>query len=66
VGIVHEFCNVACNVSIIHLNFHQVSSIYADASIGNSIKIAVVHIMHIEHDLVPMETSSGNGMLILS
>ncbi|KAL7038269.1 hypothetical protein ACKWTF_009531 [Chironomus riparius] len=30
-----------------------VSSIYADASIGNSIKIAVVHIMYIEQDLVP-------------
>lgn len=38
----------------------QVSSIYADASIGNSIKIAVVHIMYIEHDLVP-DASSGNG-----
>lgn len=38
----------------------QVSSIYADASIGNSIKIAVVQIMFIEHDLVP-DASSGNG-----
>lgn len=38
----------------------QVSSIYADASIGNSIKIAVVHIMYIEHDLV-VDASSGNG-----
>lgn len=38
----------------------QVSTIYADASIGNSIKIAVVHIMYIEHDLVP-DASSGNG-----
>lgn len=38
----------------------QVSSIYADASIGNSIKIAVVHIMYVEHDLVP-DASSGNG-----
>lgn len=38
----------------------QVSSIYADASIGNSIKIAVVHIMYIEHELVP-DASSGNG-----
>ncbi|CRK97461.1 CLUMA_CG010850, isoform A [Clunio marinus] len=38
-----------------------VSSIYADASIGNSIKIAVVHIMYIEKDLVE-DASSGNGV----
>lgn len=37
----------------------KVSSIYADASIGNSIKIAVVHIMYIEQDLVPDATSNG-------
>lgn len=37
----------------------QVSSIYADASIGNSIKIAVVHIMYIEQDLVTDATSNG-------
>lgn len=45
---------------IINLFYFQVSSIYADASIGNSIKIAVVHIMYVEHDLVP-DASSGNG-----
>jgi len=41
--------------------YSQVSSIYADASIGNSIKIAVVHIMYIEQDLVP-DASYVNGM----
>ncbi|KAG5682346.1 hypothetical protein PVAND_011703 [Polypedilum vanderplanki] len=35
--------------------------IYTDASIGNSIKIAVVHIMYIEQDLVP-DASFGNGV----
>jgi hypothetical protein len=39
----------------------QVSSIYADASIGNSIKIAVVHIMYIEQDLVPDASYGSNG-----
>lgn len=47
-------------VSFLSLFVAQVSSIYADASIGNSIKIAVVHIMYVEHDLVP-DASSGNG-----
>ena len=52
-------------ISIFHLDASllsstQVSSIYADASIGNSIKIAVVHIMYIERDLVS-DTLSANG-----
>ncbi|XP_062553913.1 A disintegrin and metalloproteinase with thrombospondin motifs 1 isoform X2 [Armigeres subalbatus] len=38
-----------------------VSSIYADASIGNSIKIAVVHILYLHKDLVPHSTLDING-----
>ena len=54
------FIIIICFEFIINLFYFQVSSIYADASIGNSIKIAVVHIMYVEHDLVP-DASSGNG-----
>ncbi|XP_049533837.1 A disintegrin and metalloproteinase with thrombospondin motifs 9 isoform X7 [Anopheles darlingi] len=38
-----------------------VSSVYADASIGNSIKIAVSHIMYIHHDLAAQNKSRESG-----
>ncbi|XP_065076694.1 A disintegrin and metalloproteinase with thrombospondin motifs 1 isoform X3 [Ochlerotatus camptorhynchus] len=38
-----------------------VSSIYADASIGNSIKIAVVHILYLHQDLAAHSTLDLNG-----
>ncbi|XP_055637495.1 A disintegrin and metalloproteinase with thrombospondin motifs 20 isoform X2 [Toxorhynchites rutilus septentrionalis] len=38
-----------------------VSSIYADASIGNSIKIAVVHILYLHQDLAAHSTLDRNG-----
>ncbi|XP_053671313.1 A disintegrin and metalloproteinase with thrombospondin motifs 9 [Anopheles nili] len=39
-----------------------VSSVYADASIGNSIKIAVSHIMYIHHDLDAQNRSNWKGL----
>ncbi|XP_052863220.1 A disintegrin and metalloproteinase with thrombospondin motifs 9 [Anopheles cruzii] len=39
-----------------------VSSVYADASIGNSIKIAVSHIMYIHQDLAAQNKSLENGL----
>lgn len=39
----------------------QVSSIYADASIGNSIKIAVVHILYLHQDLAASSKLDQNG-----
>ncbi|KFB39608.1 AGAP004201-PA-like protein [Anopheles sinensis] len=39
-----------------------VSNVYADASIGNSIKIAVVHIMYIHHDLDAQKKSAEKGI----
>jgi hypothetical protein len=57
----HDLIIIPYHSLFLSLSFiAQVSSIYADASIGNSIKIAVVHIMYVEHDLVP-DASSGNG-----
>ncbi|EDS34781.1 conserved hypothetical protein [Culex quinquefasciatus] len=38
-----------------------VSSIYADASIGNSIKIAVVHILYLHQDLAASSKLDQNG-----
>lgn len=44
----------------------QVSSIYADASIGNLINVAVVHILLMEHDFTAYDGySDGKGRLIL-
>jgi hypothetical protein len=57
----HDLIIIPYHFHVLSFSFvAQVSSIYADASIGNSIKIAVVHIMYVEHDLVP-DASSGNG-----
>uniref|UniRef100_A0A182Q5U7 Peptidase M12B domain-containing protein n=1 Tax=Anopheles farauti TaxID=69004 RepID=A0A182Q5U7_9DIPT len=39
-----------------------VSSVYADASIGNSIKIAVSHIMYIHHDLDAQTNAVEKGL----
>ncbi|GAB0092696.1 A disintegrin and metalloproteinase with thrombospondin motifs 9 [Sergentomyia squamirostris] len=41
---------------------HMVSSIFADASIGNSINVAVVHILLLKHDLVPNANQDAPGV----
>jgi hypothetical protein len=39
--------------------YSQVSSIFADASVGNLINVAVVHLLKVEHDLVPDANGIG-------
>uniref|UniRef100_A0AAG5CYG4 Peptidase M12B domain-containing protein n=1 Tax=Anopheles atroparvus TaxID=41427 RepID=A0AAG5CYG4_ANOAO len=43
-----------------------VSSLYADASIGNSMKIAVSHILYIHHDLDAQQKSAERGLVGVS
>lgn len=50
----------ATTTKMIFFNNLQVSSIYSDSSIGNSINVAVVHILFIKEDLVH-DAKDGKG-----